>query len=135
MGQRSPGNTIGFCLLGALTGGLLIVAPVISRTHPLSVFRLASQAIEHLSFFVLVMLFVAGLVWGLLLKRFEAYATAFSQPALLPLIAIAQMTQDPTSHNLWPLEFMIYAFMGGVGAAGAAVGLLIKRTFTNLPAR
>jgi hypothetical protein len=37
------------------------------------------------------------------------------------------MFADPTSHNLWPFEFVIYGFYGCVVAAGAAVAHRVSR--------
>jgi ABC-type branched-subunit amino acid transport system permease subunit len=36
--------------------------------------------------------------------------------------------QDPTSHNLWPFEFIIAVFVGGGAAlAGALIGSIVLR--------
>lgn len=44
---------------------------------------------------------------------------------LLPLAAILEMYKDPGSHNLWPIEFVLYImFVGGPGVLGA---LLVSR--------
>ncbi len=42
---------------------------------------------------------------------------------LFPLAAILEMNKDPGSHNLWPIEFVVYVvFVGGPGVLGALLG-------------
>ena len=45
---------------------------------------------------------------------------------LFPLAALLEMLRDPSSHNLWPIEFMFYiVLIGGPGLLGAFIGSII----------
>ena len=61
------------------------------------------------------------------LRRQVPWLLGFSTVALLPLWATIEMGLDPTSHNLWPLEFGIYAFWGLMASAGAHAGVRLRR--------
>ncbi len=113
-------------LLGAVTGLVLMILPAAMRTPSHSVFVLLAKSIKHFAIFDLFLLFVFGFVWGFAKGWPQGIFAAFFQVGLLPVIAIVEMMKDSTSHNLWPLEFIIYGFMGGVGAFGAALGLVLK---------
>lgn len=46
-----------------------------------------------------------------------------SVPAVIMLRVAVEVALDPTSHNLWPFEVLIGAFVGlGAASAGAVVG-------------
>lgn len=61
-------------------------------------------------------------VAGLIFRSLPAVVVGISMLALLPVAAVAEMMADPTSHNLWPLEFAMYAVISLAPAAGAALG-------------
>jgi hypothetical protein len=96
------------------------------RYHSSSLFVLVAKSVEHLAGLDLLLFFCVGSLWGLLKGFPKGVAAALFQPAFLPLVAIAEMFKDPTSHNLWPFEFVIYGFMGGVGALGASLGTVLR---------
>ncbi|ABF39108.1 hypothetical protein Acid345_0103 [Candidatus Koribacter versatilis Ellin345] len=96
------------------------------RSPSHSVFVLLARSIKHFAFADLFLLFVAGFFWGFAKGWPQGIFAAFFQIGLLPILAIGEVFKDPTSHNLWPLEFVMYGFMGGVGAFGAALGLALK---------
>lgn len=53
-------------------------------------------------------------------------------PAVVMLRVVVEVSRDPTSHNLWPFEVVITAFVGGAAALagtllGASVSWLSRR--------
>ena len=79
----------------------------------------------------LVLFFVVGLVLGLV-SRSRALLLGAAAVVVLPVAAFAEMAADPTSHNLWPFEFMFYAFYGAIVAAGAALAHRVGRRFAGV---
>jgi hypothetical protein len=47
--------------------------------------------------------------------------------ALLPILAIAEMSVSSATHNLWPLEFIIYGVISLCAFAGAITGRFAMR--------
>ena len=118
------------------------------RTAPL--FPWVSTGVEGLGITNLVLLFVAGITLGVLFCR---RGTAIRHPpepgdypdlrevleiikplllgmatmALFPLFAFAETIADPTSHNLWPFELVMYFLLGLVAVVGAYVGRFAMR--------
>ncbi len=46
--------------------------------------------------------------------------------AAFPFFIFAEIFVRPTSHNLWPFEFLLYAFIGLIAVAGAFIGKYIR---------
>jgi hypothetical protein len=46
---------------------------------------------------------------------------------VFPVVAIAEIVKDPTSHNLIPFEMVMYAFLAVPTVLGAWVGGLVAR--------
>jgi len=113
------------CVILAVAGVAVFVAPVLfisSPWYPAPLFPILRNAVEYLSKGALVWLFVAGGVAGLIFRSLNPMVVGLSMLALLPVAAVAEMMGDPTSHNLWPLEFAMYAVISLAPAAGAAAG-------------
>ena len=115
-----------YSVLGAITGLVLMVLPAALRYPSHSIFVLLFKSVKNLALLDVFLLFFAGFTWGLAKGWPRGIFAAFFQVALLPVFATIEIFKDPTSHNLWPLEFIMYGFMGGVGAFGAALGLVLK---------
>jgi hypothetical protein len=65
----------------------------------------------------LILFFVVGVVLG----RFDhhhPWLLGFTTVSVLPLVAIAEVRVDPTSHTLLPLEVIFYAAYGALVGAG-----------------
>ena len=73
----------------------------------------------------LIFLGMAGLVPALL-TRTRPLILGASTMALLPVAALLEMAVDPTSHNLWPIEFVFYAVAALPGFAGALAGRRLR---------
>jgi hypothetical protein len=130
-------KTLGF-VLAPLLGLSAMVLPVLLRAggplHDAPLFPLLRTAVERVGLPQLVLLFTTGVVLGLL-STAPALLLGLAAVSLLPLAAIAEMIKDPTSHNLFPFEFMMYALYGLVVVGGVVlVRRLRRRPSTSRPA-
>jgi hypothetical protein len=111
-------------LLAPVLGLAAMILPVlISRPahwYDSPLFPVVRNAQEHLGLWQLVLFFTVGLVLGFG-SSIRALLLGAAAIILLPLAAFVEMVADPTSHNLFPFEFMFYAFYGVIVAAGAWV--------------
>ncbi len=111
--------------VSALLGALAVTAPVLlgARTllPPAPISSVVRAAVENAGIAAVLGLFVAGAV----ARYFTAasiWLVGFGTVAALPLFAFAEMLADPMSHNLWPIEFVIYGIGATPGILGALVG-------------
>jgi hypothetical protein len=87
--------------------------------------ELYALSVEKASGPTLFLLFVAGLIAGRADRAVRAIGFGVLTIVLLPVAAVIQMVGDPTSHNLWPIEFVIYLVVSLVPACGVLLGRLI----------
>lgn len=80
---------------------------------------------EHVGRGQLVLLFIVGMILGLL-SKIRPVILGGAAISLLPLAAIAEMAVDSKSHNLFPLEFMVYGFYGCIVAIGVLIAQRIR---------
>jgi hypothetical protein len=117
----------------SLLGLLAILAPVWIldlRRYPAPLFPLLRTGVEGMSLLTLVFLFCAGF----LVSCFgvgHPFLLGIATVALLPILAIAEMCVSPASHNLWPLEFVIYGFVSLSAIVGAFLGRFMQRRFCH----
>jgi hypothetical protein len=132
--MRSPLLKVGFsCLAGGISGFIIITLPAIIAGRAWSLFALAEFAVKNLSREHLLLLLIVGFVWGLLLPWPYSLLAAIFKVASLPAIAIVEMFGDSTSHNLWPLEFLVYAGLTLVPVLGMTVGLSLRKRLQRRP--
>jgi hypothetical protein len=108
--------------LGFLSLPAVLVGPR-RQDEPLLVWL--SKGVESTS--TPFLLILCGVVVGIALCRHRSIALTgllgASSCSGLFAYALAGMTVDPTSHNLWPLEFALYALFGPFpGMIGALLG-------------
>lgn len=94
--------------------------------HTAPLFPLVRTGIEGLSFLTFIFLFGSGLLLGFFGKG-QPVLLGIATIGLLPLLAIAEMVVSPTSHNLWPLEFMMYGFISLSAVVGACIGRFVHK--------
>jgi hypothetical protein len=106
---------------GAL--GLLAIAlpPLLdpgSRRYDAPLFPLVRAGVESFGLLSAFLLFLAGAIVG---ARRPPRAWLWGMATLLPLplLALAEVLVDPTSHNLLPLEFASYVVLAMPAAVGA----------------
>jgi hypothetical protein len=122
-------NRLGL-LVAPVLGLTAMILPVLlrrpARWYDAPLFPVIRNAQEHLGIWQLVFFVGVGIVLGL---AFPNRAAALGGAAIvaLPLAAIAEMVVDPTSHNLWPFEFLFDAFYGALVAVGVVVARRLAR--------
>lgn len=128
--KESPVETALWFGFAAAVGFASIVFPPyvlgLELTNPPAFFPWVTNAIEHGTYWSLILLFGAGVWLGWATPRWWALkccATMLSFPA----IAILEMEINPKSHNLFPLEFIIYGAETIPALAGGYVGLRMAR--------
>jgi hypothetical protein len=89
-------------------------------------FPLVRAAIEDFGTRSLVALAGAGFLVGLF-RGAPWPVIGLSTMALFPLFSVAEMLVDPTSHNLFPLEWLMYAAATLPAMFGAYVGTRLGR--------
>lgn len=117
-------------IIAAVILGLVsVIAPVfvLSQTHyDAPLFPLVRSGVEGMSSLALTFLLLSGVLLGIVCPRHPLLLGASTMSAF-PLLAIAEMSVSPTSHNLWPFEFVIYGFVSLVAVLGAFIGSFIYR--------
>ena len=103
----------------------VLVSPPAHHTGSV-LFQTYSDALFTLGWQTGLALFVLGVVLGLFVTEREGLTGCLSV-ILLPLLAVLEMLKDGTSHNLWPFEFVVYAFMAAVVVIGSLVGQQLRR--------
>ena len=106
-----------------------LLADGIHRNYTAPLFPMLRTAWENLALAPTVFALVSlGLVLGAIQPRFW-YVLGGSPVALLPIAAAMEMIVSPTSHNLWPLELLLYSIMGLPSFLGAFVGSRLRLWF------
>jgi hypothetical protein len=117
-------------IIAAIALGLVsVIAPVfvLSRTrYDAPLFPLVRSGVEGMSFLTLVFLLFSGVLLGIACPRHPLLVGVCTM-AVFPLLAFAEMSASPTSHNLWPFEFAIYGFVSLIAVLGAYIGRFIYR--------
>ena len=114
----------------SLLGLLAIVVPVWVldlRRYTAPLFPLIRSGVEGMSLLTLVFLFCAGFLVGCFGVG-HPMLIGIATVALLPILAIAEMSISSTTHNLWPLEFIIYGAISLCAVAGRFAKRLALRT-------
>ncbi|HWL94554.1 MAG TPA: hypothetical protein VNT79_13610, partial [Phycisphaerae bacterium] len=94
--------------------------------HDAPLFPLVRTAIEGLSALAFVFLFISGLILGALCPK-HPVRLGLCTMAAFPLLAFAEMVTDSTSHNLWPIEFVMYGVMSLAAVCGAYIARSARR--------
>jgi hypothetical protein len=103
----------------------------VSRIIGLFLSALLGICAISLPVFTFVILFVGGIVLGLIFSIQPVLLGMFSMAAM-PVFSILEMIVDPNSHNLFPIEFIIYAVVSMVTVGGVFLGCRIRyKIFKN----
>ena len=126
--KRLVGNCGLLRPLGGVALGITsLLGPVVysppSQLYHSPLLPIVRAAVEQMSPATFLLLFLSGLVLGLLRS---APICAAATILWLPVVAVAEMLVDATSHNLWPMEFVIYALLSVVPISGSFVGSRIR---------
>lgn len=122
-----------FFIVAAVLGSLSIILPpyispgkkVVFYDAPL--FPIIATAIKNLSIFpTTLLLLIAGFIVGYL-KSDMWWLLGFATVILFPIAAISEMILYPTTHNLWPLELLVYGILSIPPIIGALLGAKLKK--------
>ncbi|HIF83906.1 MAG TPA: hypothetical protein EYQ79_00255 [Flavobacteriaceae bacterium] len=117
-------------LFVSILGMISILIPVFIlddlRTYDSPLFPMIRTGIEGISLYSLLFLISSGLI----IKSFSdlsSWKIGLASMALFPLAAICEIIYEPTSHNLFPLEFIFYA----IYSLPALLGAYLSEFITN----
>ena len=91
-----------------------------TRLRPAPLFPLLCTSIEEMNLYTIAALAVLGLLGGLL-TRLPAFAIGLASIATLPAAMFLEVVVEPNSHNMFPIEFLIYLLMQIPALLGALV--------------
>ena len=93
-------------------------------------FPFIQTAIENLSILPTAsLLVVSGGIVGYL-KPERWMLLGFSTIVPFPIASVLEMILYPTSHNLWPIEFLMYCVLSIPPVLGAFIGSRLKKIIT-----
>lgn len=117
-------------ILGAVLGLISIIIPplwiVDVKVDQSPVFPMVWTGIEGMSLWTLFFLFSSGIFLGVIYPK-RKILLGMSTMSLLPILAFIEMSVVPNSHNIWPIEFVIYGFCTIPGIVGAYIGAFIRK--------
>lgn len=108
--------------LVGVVGAVLLRSDVRHSEAPL--FPTVRRAIEGFGVGSLIFLGLAGFVVGLF-RRAPWFIIGLSTMALFPLLSLAELIADPTSHSLLPLEWFVYGVETTPAILGAYLATLL----------
>lgn len=120
-------------VFAAALGLVAVILPVfLHHVHlrPAPLFPVVATGIKKLSSLTLVLLFASGFLVGLVGRGHPLLLGACTM-ALFPILAFAEMLSDHTSHNLFPIEFILYAVISLAAVAGAFLGRFLWNRFAK----
>ena len=111
-------------ILISVFGVISIILPVLFQPdiphYEAPLFPLIRTGIEESSLWTVGFLFLLGII-GSLLVNLQGWKIGLLTVSLLPLVAIAEMGIDSSSHNLFPIEFFFYAVFSIPSMIGAYI--------------
>jgi len=136
--------------LGAVLGIISVIVPplyiVDVKFYESPLFPVIRTGIEGMSKWSYLFLLSSGIFLGIIYPKHKSLYGMFfgiiyskqelllgaSTMSLFPILAFLEMAKDPYSHNLWPIEFILYGFATIPGIIGAYIGATIRRKLVGL---
>ena len=135
----SLSNLVGVGIVAVVLGFISITCPpyIIPGRNGVdyepSLFDFIQTAIENLSILpTTVLLMLSGGFVGYL-KPDKWALLGFSTIVLFPIASITEMILYPTTHNLWPIEFLVYCILSIPALLGAWIASKMKNIFIGRP--
>ena len=85
-----------------------------------------------MQFLTVAFLFSSGVILGVLFRNRSNPLCAAATVLWLPVVSIADMLVDPTSHNLFPIEFALYALFAIVPIFASWTGTRLYAVLSKL---
>jgi hypothetical protein len=103
-------------ILAAGVGPLSFLAPLAwrynVRQYRAPVSSTMATAVENFQFDGLLVFLCLSFLLGLMTRRATPYKLGLVTMAFFPALTLVEVTIDPRSHNLFPVELVVYAGMG-----------------------
>lgn len=90
-------------------------------------FPLLATGVEHMSLPTLGLLFLSGVLLGGVFRHEASWLASVLVMAAMPVVALAELVKDGSSHNLLPLELVMYGALTVLTLLGAGVGVVARR--------
>ena len=116
--------------LAPVLGVLSLVLPVLAFSPPrveAPLFPLLATGVKHMSFATLGLLFLSGVLLSGAFSARASWAASFLVLAAMPLVILADGIADPSSHNLFPFELVMYGALSLITLLGAGVGFVARK--------
>lgn len=131
---KSPKFLIVFAI-GAALGIISVIIPPIwivdVKAYESPLFPMLRTGIEGMSGWSFLFLFLSGMFLGVICPQHKLL-WGISTMSLFPILAFMEMMKDPYSHNLWPIEFILYGVAAIPGIVGAYIGAFIRKKFRRI---
>ena len=123
-----------FPLLGVLS---FVLPVVVNNEYDTS--NVSFNILSSIDFYFKNVIFIPTVIllclFGVTMSIFaqkNSLLLGLSSMLVFPCAALYEMSINPTSHNLWPLEFIIYAFFTIPAIAGTFIGRRISKKRTDI---
>ena len=124
-------NSLQSLLIAYMLGMASILVPVWLledlKPYDAPLFPMLRTGLEGISSYSFALLFMSGFVVRIL-SASASWIIGLGCMALFPIAAICELIEDPTSHNMFPMELILYAFY----AIPAAIGAYAAQSFGHL---
>jgi hypothetical protein len=130
-GSRLKQLSVAF-LCAIATGLLAVVFPtwvLPLKQYESVLFPTIRTGIEGMGYLTWILLLLGGAVLGFAFRR--PVLTGIATMIPFPVLAMAEMIVDPTSHKLWPIEFVIYAAVSLLAVVGGVGGYWIGKALRS----
>jgi len=116
-------------VITALSGFGAFIAPIVldppAAWPQAPLFPIVREAVENVRPGSFIALAIVGLLAGVLASA-HWVLLGLAAVVLFPLCTIAEMIADPTSHNLFPFEFVMYAVFSIPAVVAAGLGRVAR---------
>jgi uncharacterized membrane protein YphA (DoxX/SURF4 family) len=84
-----------------------------------------------MSLATLSLLFLSGVLLSGVFPGKASWMASFLVLAAMPIVILSEGIADPSSHNLFPFELVLYGVLTLITLLGAGVGALARRKVTD----
>jgi len=120
--------------LAPILGLLSLILPVLAFSPPREeapLFPLLATGVKHMSPATLSLLFLSGVLLSGVFPGKASWMASFLVLAAMPMVILSEGMADPSSHNLFPFELVLYGVLTLITLLGAGVGIVAKRKVTD----
>jgi hypothetical protein len=120
--------------LAPILGLLSLILPVLAFSPPREeapLFPLLATGVKHMSPATLSLLFLSGVLLSGVFPGKASWMASFLVLVAMPIVILSEGIADPSSHNLFPFELVLYGILTLITLLGAGVGIVAKRKVTD----